>query len=83
MTIRRLDALLALALAASAAPAFARPAPTSGYFTTRDGTSLAVIVSLPSEAIPPGGWPVLFTYDGYAAGTEEDTPYADRFVPAA
>jgi uncharacterized protein len=70
------------AAVAIVAPAYAaRPAPVHGYFATPHGVSLEYILSLPSDTVPSGGWPVLFTYDGYAAGGVEDTPYANQFVP--
>ena len=75
-----MPALAATLLAASPARAD-RPAPAHGYISTPHGVSLETIVSLPSETVPPDGWPVLFTYDGYAAGGVEDKAYADQFVP--
>ena len=76
--------ILALAAAISfAAPAqAARPAPVHGYVQTPLGVSLEYLLSLPDDAVHPGPWPVLFTYDGYSAGGVEDTPYADQFVNA-
>ena len=59
----------------------ARPAPIHGYIDAPGGVSLEYILSLPSETVPPDGWPVLLTYDGYAAGGVEDKKYADQFVP--
>jgi len=79
---RRLPiAALAAALLAASPALAARPAPVHGYWVTPHGVSLEYILSLPSATVPDGGWPVLFTYDGYAAGGVEDTAYANQFVP--
>ncbi len=73
-------AAILIALFLASRPAFAadRPAPQHDYLQGYEGTSLEYILSLPDGA---GPWPVLLTYDGYAAGGVEDTAYADQFVP--
>jgi putative CocE/NonD family hydrolase len=50
----------------------------SGYLTVRDGVELAFEVVRPAG---DGPFPTLFTYDGYAAGSDPDAGYAARYVP--
>jgi uncharacterized protein len=84
MRIRPLAiAASALLLLGAAAARAERPQPIHGYIQTPLGISLEYLLSLPSSDIANDGpWPVLFTYDGYAAGGVEDAAYANQFVNA-
>jgi putative CocE/NonD family hydrolase len=74
--------LLLLPLAVVVAPSqAAAPSSTTikGYVTARDGTKLAYDLILPGDG--QGRHPLLFTYDGYDAGSNADAGYAAEYVP--
>jgi putative CocE/NonD family hydrolase len=50
-----------------------------GYVTVRDGTQLAYDLKLPGDG--SGRYPLLFTYDGYDAGSNADPAYAAEYLP--
>lgn len=50
-----------------------------GYVQARDGTMLAYNLTLPGDG--SGTYPLLFTYDGYDAGSVTDPRYVAEYVP--
>jgi predicted acyl esterase len=51
-----------------------------GYVTTRDGTTLGVNVTMPSDG-SPGPWPVLVEYSGYDPSEPNTTPQETQLYP--
>ncbi|MDQ1704602.1 MAG: uncharacterized protein QOF18_968 [Frankiaceae bacterium] len=71
-------------VAAHAGASVRTPAPTFGYATMSDGTSLAVVVSYPRGfgARPAQHWPALFMMDGYegGGGALDPSEWHNRYV---
>ena len=64
--VARIAVVAVLAALALAPPATAAP---NTYIEMSDGVRLAAYLELPPGEMPPGGWPTIFVYDGYAGGS--------------